>query len=102
MASRLKLQEELEDILGSRNVYFQPPESIKLRYPCIIYKRENADIKYAEDKTYNYTYCYSVTVIDKNPDGRLPDKIIMHFPMISYNRHFTYDNLNHDVFTLYY
>ena len=32
MASRLKLQTMLEEILGSRNVYFNPPESVKMKY----------------------------------------------------------------------
>ena len=32
MDRRLKLHEELCDILGSRNVYFQPPETVKMKY----------------------------------------------------------------------
>jgi len=33
MGTRLELQNLLENILGSRNVYFQPPENLKLNYP---------------------------------------------------------------------
>ena len=39
MDRRLQLHEELCSVLGSRNVYFQPPETIKLTYPCIIYSK---------------------------------------------------------------
>ena len=31
-----KLGKALIELLGSNNVYFQPPESIKIDYPCIV------------------------------------------------------------------
>ena len=41
---RLKLQKLLEDILEAngkaKNVYYQPPEGIKISYPCIVYNRQ--------------------------------------------------------------
>ena len=39
MASRIKLQAKLEELLGSRNVYYQPPETLKIEYPAIIYSK---------------------------------------------------------------
>ena len=41
MKTRLELDEELVKILGSKNVYFQPPESLKLNYPAIVYSLSN-------------------------------------------------------------
>lgn len=102
MASRLKLHEELVDMLGTRNVYFQPPESVKMNYPCIVYERNGGDTQFANDKPYTFTHRYSVTVIDNNPDSDIIAKLASHFPMCIFDRHYTSDNLNHDVFNLFY
>lgn len=99
--SRLKLHEILVDILGSRHVYFQPPESIKLTYPCIVYERSAIDTSFADDNPYTCKKRYAVTVIDKNPDSVIPDKVAA-LPMCGFDRHFTSDNLNHDVFSIYF
>jgi len=101
MGTRLELQTLLENILGSRNVYFQPPENLKLNYPCIIYKKNKADTKFADNKTYNHTKRYSITVVDRNPDSIFPDKIA-ELPMCLFDRHFTKDGLNNDIYNLYF
>ena len=69
MIKRLKLHGELVDLLGTRNVYFQPPESIKIRYPAIVYSRERIDEKFADNGTYNKTIGYKIVVIDEDPDS---------------------------------
>jgi len=102
MSSRLNLHKELVDILGSSNVYFQPPESIKLVYPCIIYERNGGETIFSGDMPYLYKKRYSVTIITKDPDSDLVDKMYMAFPECTFDRHFTLDNLNHDVFQLFY
>ena len=102
MGSRLKLHEELCELLGSRNVYFQPPESIKLDYPCIIYSIDSANEKRANDRIYRSMNEYEVIVIDYDPDSEIPDKIRVHFPMCSLDRVYPSDNLNHTVLKLYY
>ena len=99
MGQRLKLHQLLETF--SDNVYFQPPTNIELKYPCIIYKRNDADTKFADDKPYNYTKRYTVTVIDRDPDSEIPDKVAA-MPMTLFNRFYTADNLNHDVFNVYF
>ena len=53
MRSRLDLHEKLVEILGSRNVYFQPPATVKMQYPCIIYKRNVMDAAYANNSKYS-------------------------------------------------
>lgn len=98
---RLELQVVLEDILGSENVYFQPPENLKMQYDCIRYSLDDIDVEFANNRPYFLYDRYQVIAIYKNPDSDLPHKIAM-LPMCSHNRHYTADNLNHDVFTLYY
>lgn len=100
MASRLKLHEELCVILGTRNVYFQPPSS--MNHPCIKYSRADVDKDNANNKPYRSTNRYTIIVIDRDPDSEIPDKILNHFPMCSFDRFYTSDNLNHTVLTLYY
>lgn len=101
MGSRLELQNLLESILGSRNVYYQPPESIKIKYPAIIYSRNDIDNNFADDIVYMQSHTYQIIVIDANPDSEIVNKISK-LPMCRYNRHYTSDNLNHDVFILNY
>ena len=101
MASRLKLHEEFCAILGSRNVYFQPPASKRMSFPAIVY--DIADIKnlHANDAVYKQDVAYEVTVIDENPDSEFAKKVSM-MPKCRWNRAFKSDNLNHEVYTLYY
>ena len=101
MASRLNLQTELETILGSRNVYYQPPESVKMKYPAIVYSRKNIDNIFADDTVYTQNHSYELTVIDPNPDSEIVMKVSK-LPACTFARHYTADNLNHDVFRLYY
>ena len=100
MASRLNLQTKFEELLGSRNVYYQPPASVKMQYPAIVYKRKNIETRFASNVVYMQSPCYEVVLIDKNPDSVFIDKILQ-IPYCSYDRHYTSDNLNHDVFTIY-
>jgi hypothetical protein len=99
MGLRVDLQTLLETIIG--NVYFQPPPTIKMEYPCIVYEISNADTKFADNYPYSYAKKYTLTVIDKNPDSLLPDKVAA-LQRCIFNRHFTSDNLNHDVFNIYF
>lgn len=100
MVSRPDLQKTLEVILGARRVYFQPPESVKLSYPCIIYEEDRGKIRHANDRNYLYRKAYSITVIDKNPDSPLPDKI-RDLHLVDAGRPFKADNLYHWQFTIY-
>lgn len=101
MANRIDLQNMLETILGSRNVYFQPPESVKISYPAIVYGLDNINNTFADDSVYLSHKRYSITVIDKNPDSTIVDKIAV-LPACRFNRHYKSENLNHYVFSLYF
>lgn len=100
MATRLDLQTLLEDILQSRNVYYQPPESVKMQYDAIRYSRTNIENTFANDSVYKQDNAYEIIVIYRDPDSELPMKI-SRLPKCRHDRHYTADNLNHDVFTLY-
>jgi len=102
MASRLELQEKLEEFLGRRNVYFQPPESVKLQYPCIIYSLNRIETKGANNKVYLMHKSYSVSIIDKNPDSEFPEKLLESFECCAMDTSYKIDNLYHYVFTLFY
>jgi len=101
MAPRLDLHAILVAILGSNNVYFQPPPTVQLRYPCIIYKRDDVQTEYANDKPYTRTKRYQITVIDPNPDSVIHEAV-GELSLSSYDRFFTADNLNHDVYRLFF
>lgn len=96
-------QQELQDLLLTivPNVYFQPPASVQMEYPCIVYARDNADTKFAGNAPYRFTQRYAVTVIDRNPNSDVL-KGVAALPMCTYNRYFAADDLNHDVFQLYF
>lgn len=101
MGSRVQLHQILKDILESNNVYFQPPQSLHMQYPAIVYKRNSGDTQFASNKPYIHVVSYTITVIDPNPDSFIPNKIAM-LPMCIRDRFYTADNLNHDVFSIYF
>lgn len=101
MAPRLELQAIFTDILETDNVYFQPPPSVQMIYPCIVYARDYELANYADDKPYTHRKRYQVTIIDRNPDSDIPAKVAA-LPLCVYDRFFTADNLNHDVYKLFF
>lgn len=102
MVRRLELQARLEEILGSKQVYFQPPASVQLSYPCIVYKVGNGDAKYANNMLYNYKNSYNITFIYKRPNLEIIETMLRSFQMCSVSSTYCSDNLNHYVFNLYF
>ena len=101
MGSRLKLQSELEEILGSKNVYYQPPNNLTMSYPCIRYALEGYDVSKADDVTYKNIKRYEVIVISKTVDHPAVEKILQ-MSMCSFDRQYISENLYHYVLTLYF
>jgi hypothetical protein len=101
MAQRLELQELLVEILDSNHVYFQPPNNVEMEFPCIVYIREGIDSKWADNNPYSLENRYLVTVMDRDPDSEVPDKLAA-LPKCVHDRFFTADNLNHNVFRLFF
>lgn len=99
--TRDDLQNLLEGLLGSRNVYFQPPENLKLIYPCIIYNFADIEKRMADDIKYLKWKRYELTLIHSDPENTLVDEI-EDLEYCDYDRCFVKDNLYHYVYTLYY
>ena len=102
MASRLELHEELCKILGSRNVYYNPPESVKMQYDCIRYGKTGVDLLKANDSIYKRTYQYDLIFITKNPDSDVPDRILDTIPLTRFGRPYVANGLDHFPMTVYY
>lgn len=101
MGSRIELHSILEGILGTSSVYFQPPSSIEMVYPCIVYHRSDIDIKFANNNPYKFKKQYQIKLIYMNPDSDLPDKLAS-LPTCSFDRRYTSENLYHDIFIIYF
>lgn len=99
MGLRLDLHATLLTIVP--NVYFQPGPTVTMKYPCIIYSRDTMNIDHANNKPYKHLTRYQVTVVDRDPDSTLPGEVAK-LPTCSYDRFYTADNLNHDVFQLFF
>lgn len=97
--NRTQLHDLLKDMVD--HVYFQPPNGLAIEYPCITYQLDDARNQYADNKPYNRTKRYAITVIDRDPDSAIPDKVAA-LPMCDFNRFFTAENLNHYVYNLYF
>lgn len=101
MAQRPSLQTILSQIQGVSKVYFQPPESIKMVYPCIVYELGAYNVKYANNSKYKKMDRYTVTIIDRNPYSIIRNGVDR-LPYCTFDRGFCLDNLYHFVYTLYY
>lgn len=106
MGKRLEFHEVVANIIGitepdgDSHVYFDPPETVKMRYPCVRYSRKDIDTRYANNLIYKQMTAYELILIDKRADSEYIEKILR-LPYCSYDRHYKADNLHHDVFTIY-
>lgn len=100
MLTRLELHEELCDILGSRNVYFQPPASVMMHYPAIVYSLAYVDNRFADNDIYNQNLQYTIIVIDEDPDSIVFERM-KKYRRARFNRFYVAEQLNHFVFTIF-
>lgn len=96
---RLILQTDLEEILGSRNVYYQPPASISMKYPCIVYNYDGESNVYSDDIKYLTFDEYTITHITTEVLPEVLDKLAS-MPYSSFVRQFKTDGLYHYVYKL--
>lgn len=102
MAQRIELDRMLRELLGNNNVYFQPPETVKIKYPCIVYKLSGNDVRHANNELYSLIHEYTLLLIDRNPDSEFPDKLEA-LPMCHLSRPpYVADNLYHYPFDIYF
>lgn len=100
MGKRLDLHNELLEFIT--NVYYQPPSTLRMNYPCIIYSKNDKFRESANDGIYLSKQGYDITVIETNPDSEVSDLIESHFQHCSIEQYYTVDNLNHTKLNLYY
>lgn len=100
MASQADLQADLEALLGSENVYFQPPSGTQLSYPCITYERDLIKTKFANNSPYNHADRYLVKIIERSLVDSAAEKIKT-WPKCSFVRAYRADGLYHTIFNLY-
>lgn len=98
---RRELQAKLVEILGSNNVYYQPPESIKIKYPAIVYFRSSIPAVKADNRNYKADFYYTITLIGTEPQNETVVNLLFGIENIKYDRNFISEGLYHDTFTLY-
>ena len=101
MNKRLELHNKLVALFCNDRVYYQPPENLKMEYPCIRYSKSDITSRHADNINYVNKTSYEIVIIDKHPDNVVIEKIL-ELPLSSYDRHYISDNLNHDVIRIYY
>ena len=109
MRTRLDFDRYLRGIVGEGvSVYFQPPSNVSgagqkviknIKYPAIIYSLDEYNTMSANNKKYSVQKEYGVTLITKDPDSDLPDKLVM-LPTSRFDRNYESDGLYHSVFTI--
>lgn len=103
---RLKLDRELrgllQDTLDCGQIYYQPPENVRMQYPAIVYKQNTMNVRYANDRSYHIRDEYQVIAISDDPESPLPRAIQEHFSLCAPGRKYMADNLYHFPFTIYY
>jgi hypothetical protein len=101
MGDRLDLQAKFEEILGSRNVYFQPPASLSMRYPAIRYELKDFRNRSANNSSsYISSTGYECVLIMREPDTEYLQKLFK-IPYCRFGRYYRAENLHHYTFTIY-
>lgn len=74
-----------------------------MSYPCFVFSRSAQQVVHADNAPYHRSQRYQVTYIDRDPD---PESGILEkvadLPLCAFERHFVVDNLNHDIFNIYF
>ena len=97
--NREELHDLLVETLGSKYVYFDPPESVKMKYPAIVYHKNRIGNTYAGNSIYQNTYTYTITFIDEYPDSEVILKIL-NLPYCKHDQSYQSNGMYHDVFTI--
>lgn len=99
---RSELNAKFKSILGNNNVYFQPPESVKLKYDCIIYKDVTPFLRRANNFVYILQHKYQITYVTSNKSSPIVDQMLHEFQLIDRVNDFVSDGLYHYIYELYF
>lgn len=100
MGSRIALHHEL--LKFYKDVYFQPPSSKQMSYPCIVYGKSDKSIEFGNNSLYLSRQQYQITVIEHDPESEIADNMEKYFTHCVITGYYTIDNLNHTTLNLYY
>ena len=100
MSNRLELHNLLLSI-GGPNVYYQVPSTMTIEYPAIKYSASKRENKHANDLVYHQDTSYTITIMSKDADCDIIDKISK-LPKCSFDRQYIVDNIYHNIFNMYY
>lgn len=94
---RLKVYDILSEF--AENVYYNPPEGVKMQYPCIIYALQAKPDNSADNLPYFMNETYQITYIHRSVEEESVSDRMARTKGFSFDRSFRSDNLYHDVFT---
>ena len=96
-----EFQQFLTEQLGTGNVYFQPPETVRMSYPAFKYNLAKIDNVNANNSKYLQGKAYTLTYITYDPDDSMVDTIAS-WRYCVFDRAYAANNLNYFVYTIYY
>lgn len=100
--NRQELSGILADVMSScgetPHLYFQPPETVKLQYPCVIYQFKTLTSLYADNDPYRFSVSYDVTYITRSPTSSVPAAMAKRHAM-AFDRYYVAENLHHYAYT---
>lgn len=98
---RLNLHNELKT-LEDCEAYYQPPENLRIVYPCFVYRRIPGETHLADNQMYLYHRCWEIVFITEDSESTIREDMLRHFSRCRQIRDYVADNLYHHVFNLYY
>lgn len=101
MRKRDDLHRLLVSLLNTDKIFYQPPESMKLTYPCWVYGLSTIDQKKADDGSYLNTKGYMLTYMTNKSDDDTWSPILT-LENCVFDRTYKTNNMYHYVFTLFY
>lgn len=99
MKTRTEMQSMLEEVLGSSNVYFQPPSNTSIKYPCIVYSFERFNINHADNQPYIVTGRWHIHHMYKNPKNDLKEKFL-YVPFCTFDRRIVTEGVYNDYYNI--
>lgn len=101
MKTRLEVQEMLEKILGSSNVYFQAPPNTGMKYPCIVYRFDRFGTDNADNQPYILTGRWEIHHMYKSIKNDIKETMLFAAPYVTFDRRIVTDGVYNDFYTIY-
>ena len=101
MKTRLDMQDLLENVLGSTNVYFQEPPNTGMTYPCMVYKFVKIENNNADNKPYIMTGRWEVHHMYKSVQNDLKEKMLFAAPYVTFDRRIVTGGVYNDYYVIY-